>query len=246
MTEIEILHEDEDIIVINKPAGLLSSPGRWEPDEPTVLSTLGIEGLRLVHRLDRETSGVLLLAKNPEAQKELIRQWSDRTVEKLYLALVEASPQKDSFTISLPLVTDPGLKRVKVSKSKTAKPAITECEVVERFLGYTLLRVRPITGRRHQIRVHLSAIGLPLAVDRFYGKKQPILLSSIKPGYKKHNYEAPLISRTPLHSLRVTFRHPRSEEILTISAPLPGDFRILLKNLRKYRSFPTSGQQSSL
>jgi len=256
--EIETLYEDADLIALSKPAGLLTVRGRWDPDERTILDILesrdpGVD-FRLVHRLDKGTSGVLVLAKSLDAQRSLSQQWRDRVVRKVYLALVAGSPEEDEFTIDLPIEAAPHRRKVVAGRSRGSKPALTECRVVERFVGYALVEARPVTGRQHQVRAHLQAVGLPLAVDPLYGCPRPVLLSELKPRYKRKDREAPLIARTSLHALRLEINHPRTGERLSFEAPLPKDFALTLKNLRRYKAIarpqtahaaePTAGSPS--
>jgi len=234
---ITILRADEDVLVVAKPAGLLTAQGRWHAEEPTVFTELArtcrIEGLRLVHRLDKETSGVLVLARTLEAQRTLTEQWAGRRVRKEYLALVLGSPERDEFEIDLALCDDENRKRVTVG-GRRAKEARTKCRVLERFAGLTLLDVHPLTGRRHQIRAHLAAVGLPIAADRLYGDGKPIRLSELSTRYKRKGEERPLLARTALHAARLDFEHPRTGERIRCEAPLPKDFALALKNVRKY------------
>lgn len=236
---LEVLFQDADLLVIDKPAGLLTTRGRWDPAKPTVLDELAAARpatpLALVHRIDKDTSGLLVLSKNRDAARSLSMQWMRRTVRKEYLALVVGAPETDSFTIDLPLLDDPDEPRVFVSRRRGASKALTECQVTERFRGFTLLGVRLHTGRRHQIRAHLAAVGLPIVADKLYGDGEPLLLSQFK-RRKGAGEERPLMARTALHAALLEFDHPSTGQRLRFEAPLPKDFAITLRNLRKYRS----------
>ena len=234
----EIVYEDENLVVVNKPAGLLTIPDRWDQ---TKVSLLGImnetlsSSVRTVHRLDKETSGLILFAKNVETQREISRQFEAHEIEKTYLALVDGEVEGEG-TIELPLEEDPqhvGMTRV---DEKRGKHSVTRYEVAERFRGFTLLRVKPLSGRTHQIRVHLAAKGSPLAVDALYGKRSAIYLSELKPNYKtKQQGERPLIARLTLHAAGLRFKTPQGQE-MKLEIPLPKDLEVTLKYLRKFKS----------
>lgn len=243
----DILLNDSLLVAINKPAGLASIPGRGEItsalQEMARLLDIPHSGsadprLRLVHRLDKDTSGVLLMAKTIEAQRFLSEQFQNNRVQKQYLALVAGSPPADRGTIDAPLAPHP-VRRLEMSVWKHGRPALTEWEVERRFRGFCLLRVHPRTGKTHQIRVHLKHIGLPLAVDPLYNAASPasqgLLLSSIKRGYraKAGVPERPLIGRLTLHAQRLSFVHPEGTAV-QVEAPLPKDFRAALNMLAKY------------
>jgi 23S rRNA pseudouridine1911/1915/1917 synthase len=167
----------------------------------------------IVHRLDRDTSGVILVAKNDAAHRSLARQLKDRTVEKTYVALVEGTPKPAEGVIDAPIGRDPR-RRERMSVIAGAREAVTAYRVIDRFAGYALVEARPRTGRTHQIRVHLAAIGHPIAGDRVYGKRTP------------------LVERQFLHALRIAFDHPRSGERVTLEAPIAPDLEEALRKLR--------------
>ncbi|MFH1857935.1 MAG: RluA family pseudouridine synthase [Candidatus Omnitrophota bacterium] len=242
MIRPEIIFEDAHFVVVNKPAGLLTVPDRWDKTKISLLGamneTLG-SSLRLAHRLDKETSGLILFAKDLESQRYISSQFEGQEIRKSYFALVEGKLRDTSGKIELPLMDDPqhtGLSRV---DEKRGKPSATLYEIVERFVGFTYLRVQPLSGRTHQIRVHFASIGHPLAVDSLYGRRDAIYLSELKPGYKrkKDAEEKPLISRLTLHAGSLSFKNRDGRQI-TLEASLPKDFVLTLKNLRKFRSLP--------
>jgi 23S rRNA pseudouridine955/2504/2580 synthase/23S rRNA pseudouridine1911/1915/1917 synthase len=254
--ELQILHEDNDLLVVDKPAGLLVIPDRWDASKPTVVKLarshlqacaaatgqLAAEAPRLwvVHRLDRDTSGVLILAKSERAHTALSRQFEHGQVRKTYLALVSGQEIRAEGSIRLPIGPHPQRPGMMAIRRRQGKAAVTRYAVLERFQGYTLLEVRPHTGRSHQIRVHLQAIGYPLAIDPFYGSSDALLLSAIKPSYrpKAGGAEHPLMGRLTLHAQALELTHPTHGGKCAWVAPLPKDFAALLRNLRRYRRLP--------
>lgn len=234
---VEILYEDQDLLVVNKPAGLLSIPGR-DLDEPSVVRMLQqrYPTLHIVHRLDRDTTGILVFTKNEESHRNLSLQFEERKVTKIYLALVVGRPPEQIFRIDAKLTTD---NRGHAIVSSVGKPAVTLCKVLEMFPRFTLLEVQPLTGRQHQIRVHLAHIGLPLAVDPLYGSPHSLTISEIKPGARNANSDSEgpsscLLSRTPLHALSLSVRHPVLGHHLQFTAELPKDMQATLRQLRKW------------
>jgi len=242
MIQLDILYEDDAMIAVNKPAGLLIVPDRWDRGIPTIQDMLreylrkevDHPNIRVVHRLDKDTSGVVLLAKNVKAQSYLSKQFEQGEVHKTYHAIVKGVMDKDEGVISFPLIESPK-KPGTMMVSENGKQSITLYKVLERFRGFTLAEANPLTGRTHQVRVHLMASGFPLAVDPFYGDSRPVYLSDLKKDYKrKGDSETPLIGRLPLHSFRISFREPAGE-MLVVEAPLPRDFQRMIKALRKYQ-----------
>ena len=235
----EIVYEDQNLVVVNKPAGLLTIPDRWDQ---TKISLLGVmnetlsSSLRIVHRLDKETSGLILFAKNVQTQREISRQFETHEIEKTYLAIVEGEVKEEEGAIELPLDEDPQHPGMTHVDEKRGKPSVTRYTVGERFRGFTLLTVRPLSGRTHQIRVHLSVKGFPLAVDVLYGKRDALYLSELKPNFKQKSAgERPLISRLTLHAGGIRFKIPGGEE-MKLEVPPPKDLTVTLKYLRKFRS----------
>lgn len=248
MAKLEILYEDDAVVAVNKPAGLASIPGRDESD--SVLERLGRQlhlpttgeqdpRVRVVHRLDKDTSGVLLFAKTIDAQRHLSHQFQNNTVAKEYVAFVIGRPAEQTGEIDAPI--GPDRQRVGAMKiDKRGKPARTQWTIQETFRGLTLVRAMPKTGKTHQIRVHLQHIGHPLAVDPLYGttpdEKGPgIFLSRFKRDYRlgKWQEEKPLIARLTLHAEKLTITLPSGEQ-RTITAEIPKDFLATLKMLRKH------------
>jgi len=229
--------------VIDKPSGVLSVPGRGEaPFVAQILREMGTirpnEELRVVHRLDRGASGVMVLARTLDAQRNLSAQWHARTVEKTYLALVSGR-MENAGEIDLPLYVDRDKGRVKVDRRR-GKPSVTRYRVIERLAGQTVLECVPVTGRLHQIRVHLAAIEHPLLVDTLYGGSRCVRLSTYKAGYrpKRDGVERPLIERLTLHALRIRFQHPSSAADVTFEASIPKDLRATINQLRRVAASP--------
>lgn len=235
---VPILHIDDALIAFSKPSGLPVIPERWHPDWPC-LRSIAAERLEIplyvVHRIDAGTSGLVLFAKTAAAHRELCRQFAQHQVEKTYLALVKAEVAEDALTIQRSIAGHPNRPGVMVV-SRSGKSAVTSIRVLERFRGFTFLEVQPQTGRQHQIRVHLQAIGHPLLVDPIYGQSEVFFLSSIKTGFhlKEGEKEQPLIRRLTLHASALRFQHPERKELMAIMAPEAKDFQAGVRNLRKY------------
>ena len=233
-----VLYEDEHLLVMDKPSGLLVAPDRWDKDLPNLMQVVHERfspEYANAHRLDRDASGVVLLAKHIEALRDLRKQFDAHSVRKCYAALTRPAPAISAGDISKPLAEDPArLGRMRVSSK--GKESITHYEVLENWnRRYAFLRLIPLTGRTHQLRVHIAQLGCPILGDVFYGDGRGLLLSEIKPGYKHTNsVERPLIGRLALHAQSLTFRHPATGAELTVESPLPKDFQIALKYLRRF------------
>lgn len=235
---IPILYDDAALIAFNKPSGLPVIPERWHPEWPC-LRSIATERLDIplyvVHRIDASTSGLVLFAKTAATHRELCRQFAQHQVEKTYLALVKGEVAEDALTIQRSIAGHPNRPGV-MTVSRSGKAALTSIRVLERFRGFTFLEVLPQTGRQHQIRVHLQAIGHPLLVDPIYGQSEAFFLSAIKAVFhlKEGEKEQPLIRRLTLHAAALRFQHPERKEQMTIMAPESKDFQAVLRNLRKY------------
>ncbi len=237
-TKTELLFQDDHLLVANKPPGLLSIPDRHHPELPNLQALLTKRFGRtwVVHRLDRETSGALCFGRNAEAHRDLSLQFEHRQVKKTYLALIEGQPPREEDDIELPMAPHPGVPG-KMTINRRGKPALSHYRVKEAYRRFSLLEVDLHTGRTHQIRVHLAAIGCPLAVDPLYGRREELLLSEIK-GRKyranRHQEERPLLARLSLHAWRLVIRHPVSQEEMTFEAPLPKDLSACIRQLSKW------------
>ena len=238
MHKTEIIFEDEDIIIVNKPAQMLTIPDRHDAAIPSILGDLRRTHPQVftVHRIDRETSGILVFAKNEAAHRHLSMQFENRETKKIYLALVEGIMPDDTGRIDKPIAPHPTLPG-RMTVARKGKESITDFEVVERFKNYTLVNADIKTGRTHQIRVHFQSQGFPLAIDAIYGKRDALFAHDIK--INRFNAqtdveERPLMSRTSLHAAMLTITHPVKNILMTFEAPLPKDFRAVLQQLTKW------------
>lgn len=237
---IEIIFEDEFILAVNKPAGILSIPDRFKPELPNVKDLLEKKYPKIftVHRLDKFTSGVMVFAKQAEAHKSLNELFQNRKVEKKYWALTEGIPNPIEGTINLsigPNNSRPGKMKI----SKQGKSAITHYKVVREFENIALVEAKIDTGRTHQIRLHLKSLGTPLLVDKDYGNAEGWFLSSLKRRKfrkGKSEEERPLLSRLSLHARSLKLIHPMLKEEMKFEAGLPKDLRATLKQLEKWSS----------
>ncbi|WP_414663433.1 RluA family pseudouridine synthase [Horticoccus sp. 23ND18S-11] len=270
-----ILFEDDALVAFDKPSGLLVAPDRWDKKRENLMDLVHTHPrfghtVANVHRLDADTSGLLLCAKNKPALDYLTGQFQSKTVGKKYHALAVVLPPEhamkvlapvrdasgtlpDAFTIEVALGEDerqPG--RMRVFKGRGGKECVTEFRTLERFrgstrppprgsasiavaAGFVFIECHPLTGRTHQLRVHLAAAGAPILNDPFYGNPDITLrLSDLKRGYKGRDDEKPLIDRLALHASELTIKHPVTREPFVLHAPLPHEFEVALKYLRKF------------
>jgi len=245
---LRILHEDASLLVIDKPPDLVVHPGNGCRDGTLAnglahrfeeLSDAGGD-LRpgIVHRLDRDTSGVMVVAKTNAAHYALALQFQERTTEKVYLAIVEGEPELDADEIDLPLGRSRRDPARMAPDPESGKSAQTCYEVMERFEGFALLRCRPKTGRTHQIRVHLRSIGHPIVCDQTYGRRGTITTADLVAGGDR---EEVLLARQALHAESLTVFHPLVGERRTWSAPMPADMETLLAALRTYKKKTKKG-----
>jgi 23S rRNA pseudouridine1911/1915/1917 synthase len=249
---LAVLYEDEHVVVVDKPAALPVEPDRWDPTRPNLIGALhALAGNlgddesrfrpRLVHRLDKDTSGAVLAAKTIDAERALADAFEHGRVTKHYLALVEGEYPLDEgevAEIDQPLAPDPRRSGTMVVRAD-GKPSRTRLSIEQRFRGFTLLRCEPLTGRTHQLRVHLASAGFPLVVDPLYGRRSSLALSEIKAGYrpKRGRAELPLIERLTLHALHLDFDAVGEPgRRVSVAAPLPRDLQRALKQLAKVRA----------
>jgi 23S rRNA pseudouridine1911/1915/1917 synthase len=245
---IDILYQDEWLALVNKPPDMVVHPakGNWSGTLVNALQwhfrdQLSTENGQLragiVHRLDKDTSGVILVAKDDRTHRELAMQFETRKVFKEYVAIAVGELGRDSDYIEGALKMHPHdrLKMI-VSSDPDAKPALSYYEVLERFRGYTLVKIQPRTGRTHQIRVHLLHSGSPVLADKIYGGRDQLKLSDLAPDILPAR-DRVLISRQALHAFRLRFRHPRTDRWLEAEAPLPSDMRGVIEAMREYRPY---------
>lgn len=239
---LDVLYEDEYLIVINKQANLIVHPARGYKHGTLVNGLVyhyqklsrGSEDWRpgIVHRLDRNTTGVLVVAKDDTSHWKLSRQFADRKTRKTYLAIVHGTPDLRADCINQPLGVHPFVREKFAVRPDIGKEAITIYQVLEAFRGYSLLQLDLKTGRTHQIRVHLSWIKHPIVADDLYGGKvvYPWQIEDRQPAP-----ENPLLARTALHAWRLELTHPATGEPMAFEAPMPDDMRTFLEALRRYR-----------
>jgi RluA family pseudouridine synthase len=233
-----VLHQDEDLLVVNKPTGLLVLPDGYDLDTPHLKSILSPSygDLWILHRLDRHTSGLVVLARNSDAHRTLNSQFERRQVVKCYHALTVGCPDWTERTINLRLRIDGDRRHRTVIDARRGKPSSTHFQLLEPYARYALIEAAPRTGRTHQIRTHLAAIGFPILADDLYGGGRGLYLSQIKPNYLHgtRKPERPLLDRLGLHAYSLRFAHPTTGENLEFRAPYPKDFAAALRQLRKY------------
>jgi RluA family pseudouridine synthase len=251
--ELPVLFEDDQLLALNLPSDLPCEPPLSDTPEPAPVASLvtllhdGIaQGkpwassrqltyLRNVNTPDAHTSGVVLLAKSKEALAAINNQIGAGQGERMFVAIVEGAPAEDRFAINVALAPDPRRAGTMGVAPRSGRRAQTDVEVVTRFRGYALLHCRETTNRQHQVRVHLQRSGLPVCGDTLYFGN-PLLLSNLKRHYnlKPGTEERPLIPQAALHLHQLRFTHPVSNEPVTVTAPLPKDFEVAIKYLKKF------------
>lgn len=231
-----IIFENDDLVVINKPSGLLSIPDR-EGKEQSLKSLLqqAYGQIFTVHRLDKDTSGVIVFAKNEEAHKFLSQQFEDRQTEKLYNGIVIGEPAPEQGSVDAPIAPHP-VKLGMMTIHRNGKAALTDYKVLDSFGTYSWMEFRIHTGRTHQIRIHMKEIGYPLVADDLYGDGKPILLSALKPKFKlsKYSEEQPILGRLALHAASLGIMLPGNIQ-QTFVAEAPKDMRATLQQLEKIK-----------
>lgn len=233
----EIIQENDAFVAVNKPAGLLSVPDR--AGQELSLKQLLKErygNIFTVHRLDKDTSGIIIFAKNEIAHKELSQKFEGRDVEKFYLGLVEGKPMNNKGSVDAAIMEHPG-KQLKMMTHANGKASLTDYELLETFGTYSWMQFQIHTGRTHQIRVHMQYIGNPIVCDELYGKGEPVRISSLKgKKFKLSNdvlEERPILARLALHSWKLNFE--LNGEQFNLEAEVPKDLRATLQQLRKWK-----------
>jgi 23S rRNA pseudouridine1911/1915/1917 synthase len=242
---LEVLYEDDYLAAINKPSGMVVHParGHWSGTLASALayrfsSLSGAGGPTrpgIVHRLDRDTSGVILVAKSDQVHGRLADQFQNRDVEKEYFAIVVGEPNRDRDEIVRPIGVHPHQREKMAIRADhaTSREASTFYEVIERFRGYAALKLLPHTGRTHQIRVHLASIGCPVLCDRLYGGRAEITRGELSGDPSDGTV---ILARQALHARRLTIEHPMTGKQLVLIAPLPPDLTIILETLKELPS----------
>jgi 23S rRNA pseudouridine1911/1915/1917 synthase len=232
------IFENDDFIVLNKPSGMLSIPDRTQ-SQPSLKDHLidKFGGIFTVHRLDAATSGVIVFAKNEITHKHLSQQFEDRSTLKIYNGLVTGKLSEPTGVIDEPIAEHYSQKGMMMTSDK-GKPSVTEYTLLEQFRSYSWMQFHILTGRTHQIRVHMKHLGHPVACDELYGDGKPVLLSSFKKKFnlaKSAEEERPILNRLALHAAQLSFTNI-DNELQTFEALLPKDLRALLQQLRKWNS----------
>lgn len=241
-----VLYQDEHIVAVNKASGLLVAQDRWDPDAPRLdmLATkeLCAEGQRLyaVHRIDKDTSGIVVYAKNEEAHRALSMAFEQRNIHKTYHALVHGRPGWDETECDIPLRADGDLKHRTVKDKREGKPSLTRFKLIGICGPLSWVVASPVTGRTHQIRAHLLLEGFTIVCDPLYGDGEALYLSKIKRSWRGDSYEErPLLDRLALHAWKMSLEHPITGEELELCAPYPKDLDTTRKQLAKiFRADP--------
>ena len=254
---LDVLYEDDDMAVVNKPADMVVHPsrGHWSGTLVGALahrfagqlsSNRGPARPGIVHRLDRDTSGAIIVAKNDVAHANLAALFEEKRIQKEYLAIALGGFNSDREIVDQPIGLHPKFRtRMAIAPDDPdAKPAQTYFEILERFRGFSVVRCLPKTGRTHQIRVHLAYLGCPILCDKLYGGRSEITRYEIagvhdrSPKRKGDDAPAvpPILARQALHARKITFEHPTTREVMTIEAPIPKDMQDVIDALREFRS----------
>src|ERR1019366_5358514 len=236
---VSIVFENEDFIAVNKSAGMLTIPDRHDETQLSLYKILSERygKIFIVHRLDRDTSGLILFAKNETSHKYLSQLFEKRNIEKIYIGIVRGSLPDETGSINEPIAEHP-FHKGEMAINKKGKPSLTEYKVLEDYGIYSAVQFNIQSGRTHQIRVHMKFTGHPNACDTVYGDGKPILLSSFKKKYKlsrEDEEERPLLNRLALHSYQLNFKDAH-KNMHTLEAPVPKDIKALLQQLKKNRS----------
>lgn len=233
----DLIFENEDYLIINKAASLLSIPDRYNAKLENLFDILNsIYGkIFTVHRLDKDTSGIMIFAKNENAHRYFSLLFQNQEIQRIYHVVIDGVLPQDSLEVDIPIIANPAKKGLSMPSAR-GKHSLSIFRKIEEFRHSSLVEVQLITGRHHQIRVHASAIGNPLLVDRDYGNRTEFYLSKVKRKFnlKKNTEEQPIIDRLSMHAYQLKFKDFKSREIVNFTAEYPKDFNVLVKQLRKY------------
>ena len=233
----ETVFENDEFIVINKPAGLLSIPDRMGKEiSLKALLQEKYEQIFTVHRLDRDTSGLIVFAKDEATHKLLSQQFEERSTNKTYVGFILGNITPSSGEIDAPIAEHPGKKGM-MTVNKKGKPSFTEYKVLDDFGAYSWVQFKILTGRTHQIRVHMQSLGHPIACDPLYGDGKPVFISSLKKNYKlakSAEEETPMLNRLALHAWKLSFIDAAGNQ-QEFEASLPKDLKALLQQLKKWK-----------
>jgi len=236
--EDSVLWSDDALLVVNKPSGLTTLPDGYDPEAPHLRAVLEpvFGRLWIVHRLDRGTSGMILMARSAQTHRILNTMFAERRVKKIYHALVSGEPPWTEKATRVPLIPDADRKHRTRVDFEEGKLAWTDFRVLESYGRYSLIEAHLHTGRRHQIRVHLMTEGYPIVADSLYGSEKGIYLSELTPNYQPNasSEEKPLLGRLGLHAWSVTLEHPITQKPVYIEAPYPKEFQITVNQCRKF------------
>ena len=235
--DYKVIYSDESMVVLNKRSGILIAADRYNPDAPRldVLAEKEFGKLYAVHRIDKDTSGLIIYARTPEAQRNISMQFEKREVKKIYHALVYGHPLWQELHVDLPLLPDGDIRHRTVVNKRFGKPSVTDFKLLGICGGFSWIEARPQTGRTHQIRVHLAENGVSIVCDPLYsGNQKPIRLSEIKHKWNGNKEEEqPLLSRLALHAYKITLNHPVTGESVSFTADYPKDMDATRKQLAK-------------
>lgn len=235
--DYQVIYSDDDMVVLNKRSGILIAADRYNPDAPRldVLAEKEFGKLFAVHRIDKDTSGLIIYARNPDAQKNLSMQFEKRQVEKTYHALVYGHPLWEDLHVDLGLEPDGDARHRTVVNKKFGKPSVTDFHLVGTCGPYSWIECHPKTGRTHQIRVHLAANNLSIVCDPLYsGNQKPVRLSEIKKKWNgDEDDERPLLNRLALHAYSIKIAHPSTGEEKFFTATYPRDMEAVRKQFAK-------------
>ena len=247
-TDYKTIYADKDIVILNKRSGILIAADRYNPDAPRLdlIAQEEFGKLYAVHRIDKDTSGLIVYARTPEAQRNLSMQFEKRQVKKIYHALVYGHPLWETLTVDLPLLPDGDPRHRTVVNKRFGKKSVTDFKLIGPCGQFSWIEARPETGRTHQIRVHLAEKGFSIVCDPLYGGNQkPVRLSEIKRKWNGDTEEErPLLSRLALHAYKITFTHPTTGEEVTFTADYPRDMEAVRKQLAKIFDVDPLGRDS--